>query len=321
MISIGNDGETSITWQKILIISVVALVIFILLIYILRENIGRNIIKIQLSDNNEITVLTSKTKVSDILKESNIVLAENEITDPPLDAKMTNTNIIKIILIEPEMPDDVELLKQVSNMMQAGKKSVDKREATLPLLEAIPFDIITEDLSDGSKNNTMTVVQYGKIGLKEITYKVTYENNVEVDREEMFARVVREPIDHIIQIQKVTTTTTVASRPETRVADFTALLPEEYVITAYCACMKCCGKTDGITASGMIARANHTIASSEIFGFGTQLRINGIIYTVEDRGGAIQGNRLDIYMNTHEEAIAWGVKVMRVEVLCDIYGI
>ena len=40
--------------------------------------------------------------------------------------------------------------------------------------------------------------------------------------------------------------------------------------------------------------------------------INGHIYTVEDRGGAIQGNRIDIYFNTHEEALQWGVKYLEV---------
>ena len=48
---------------------------------------------------------------------------------------------------------------------------------------------------------------------------------------------------------------------------------------------------------------------------GTKVVINGTTYTVEDRGGAIQGNRIDIYMNSHSEAVAWGVKYLYVEVL------
>ena len=35
---------------------------------------------------------------------------------------------------------------------------------------------------------------------------------------------------------------------------------------------------------------------------------------VEDRGGAITGNKIDIYMNSHAEALAWGVKYLPVEV-------
>lgn len=85
-----------------------------------------------------------------------------------------------------------------------------------------------------------------------------------------------------------------------------------YKITAYCACEKCCGKTNGITASGTKVQAGRTIAAPKNFPFGTKLVINGHTYTVEDRGGAIQGNRIDIYFDTHEEALQWGVKYLEV---------
>lgn len=49
--------------------------------------------------------------------------------------------------------------------------------------------------------------------------------------------------------------------------------------------------------------------------------INGKTYVVEDRGGAIQGNRIDVYMNSHAEAIAWGVRYLDVEVINKIIKI
>ena len=80
-----------------------------------------------------------------------------------------------------------------------------------------------------------------------------------------------------------------------------------YTITAYCPCKKCCGKwANGITASGVYAKANHTIAAPKNIPFGTVLVIDGVEYTVEDRGGAIKGKRLDIYFDTHKEALKWG---------------
>lgn len=81
-----------------------------------------------------------------------------------------------------------------------------------------------------------------------------------------------------------------------------------YKITAYCGCAKCCGKTDGITASGTHVTAGRTIAAPPDIPFGTQIIINGHTYTVEDRGGAIKGKRIDIYFETHEEALAFGVQ-------------
>ena len=85
-------------------------------------------------------------------------------------------------------------------------------------------------------------------------------------------------------------------------------------ITAYCPCSKCCGKQTGITASGTRATAGRTVAASSQYSFGTKLLINGKVYTVVDRGGAIKGNKIDIYMNTHAEALAWGVKYLPVQV-------
>lgn len=85
-----------------------------------------------------------------------------------------------------------------------------------------------------------------------------------------------------------------------------------YKITAYCGCAKCCGKTDGITASGTHVTAGRTIAAPPEIPFGTKLMINGHIYTVEDRGGAIKGNRIDIYFESHEEAERFGVQYIEV---------
>ena len=85
-----------------------------------------------------------------------------------------------------------------------------------------------------------------------------------------------------------------------------------YKITAYCGCAKCCGKTDGITASGTHVTAGRTIAAPPEIPFGTKLMINGHIYTVEDRGGAIKGKRIDIYFKSHEEAERFGVQYIEV---------
>lgn len=86
-----------------------------------------------------------------------------------------------------------------------------------------------------------------------------------------------------------------------------------YLTTGYCACAKCCGKTNGVTASGKIATANHTIAAdTSVLPFGTQVVINGQVYTVEDRGGAIKGNRIDIFFASHQEALIYGKRYVNV---------
>lgn len=83
----------------------------------------------------------------------------------------------------------------------------------------------------------------------------------------------------------------------------------KYKITAYCACIQCCGKTDGITATGTKATAGRTIAvDPKVIPYGSTVIIDGNEYIAEDCGGAIKQNRIDIYFDTHEEALIYGVQ-------------
>lgn len=87
-----------------------------------------------------------------------------------------------------------------------------------------------------------------------------------------------------------------------------------FKITGYCSCSSCCGKSNGITASGTKATAGRTIAAdTSKYPFGTKMVIDGHTYTVEDRGGAINGNRIDMFFSSHSEALQWGVRY------CDVY--
>lgn len=88
----------------------------------------------------------------------------------------------------------------------------------------------------------------------------------------------------------------------------------EFKLTAYCPCSKCCGKwAGGATASGVMPVANHTIAvDTRVIPFGTKVVINGVTYTAEDTGGAIKGNRIDIYFDNHQTALNFGVQYAEV---------
>ncbi|MCM1157305.1 MAG: 3D domain-containing protein [Bacteroidales bacterium] len=88
-----------------------------------------------------------------------------------------------------------------------------------------------------------------------------------------------------------------------------------FVITAYCTCRVCCGVYSGgnRTASGTVPTTNRTIAvDTNVIPFGTRLIINGQVYVAEDRGGDIQGKRIDVFFYTHQEALRWGRRAMEV---------
>ena len=91
-------------------------------------------------------------------------------------------------------------------------------------------------------------------------------------------------------------------------------------VTAYCPCEQCCGQySDGVTACGYKIQPGDTfVAADRRYSFGTEMLIpsysNGRAVKVLDRGGAIKGNRLDVFFATHQEALEWGVKYLEVSV-------
>ncbi len=95
------------------------------------------------------------------------------------------------------------------------------------------------------------------------------------------------------------------------------------VATAYCSCKSCCGiyaenRPNGVvyTASGAVAKANHTIAvDTSVIPFGTKVIINGNTYVAEDTGSAIKGNKIDIYFDNHSDALKWGRRTIEIEVV------
>ncbi len=106
-------------------------------------------------------------------------------------------------------------------------------------------------------------------------------------------------------------------------------------VTAYCHCGQCCGwrrnwrgrpvynygpnkgqpKEVGRTASGTRVRLGTLAADTSRFPFGTIMYVPGYGYgVVEDRGGAIRGNKLDVYFRTHQQALEWGRQHLNVKV-------
>lgn len=86
--------------------------------------------------------------------------------------------------------------------------------------------------------------------------------------------------------------------------------------SAYTAAADECGKSDGITSSGLKVTEKRTLACPANFPFGAKMKIEGMgEYRCEDRGGAIKGNHVDIYMETKEEAFAFGRQHLEAEIV------
>ena len=310
-----KEEKASISIMKIICVSII--LILISGIGVMAVNTNLKDIKIVLQNGYELTVLTSKATVNEILNENNIVLDENQKTIPEVNEEVAAGAVIKIV---DKSYSEVQIAKVSEEGVQTTLNELLNNYA--PITEKIvteqvniPYDTITKNTAVTDTNTQNSVLREGQNGLKEVTYKIKYQNEVEIEKIQLSEKIIKEPVNKIVQVKKLTTSRSgLLAR-----ATLPSLSPTTdgtiYKITAYCPCAKCTGKATGRTAMGTKATAGRTIAASSKFAFGTKVNINGHIYTVEDRGGAIKGNKIDIFVNTHAEALAWGVRYLPVSVV------
>lgn len=127
-------------------------------------------------------------------------------------------------------------------------------------------------------------------------------------------------VDITEHIKQTTASTAISTEPVTEIVSL-----GEYKLTAYCGCSKCCGKwgenrpfdENGkpivYTANQTIAKEGVTIAADiSVLPYGTEVIIDGHRYIVQDRGGSITGNKIDIYFESHQAALEFGVQYKEV---------
>lgn len=109
--------------------------------------------------------------------------------------------------------------------------------------------------------------------------------------------------------EEIKNETILASWKTKQLKKWDALPKESFVVnaSAYTASADECDNDLGITASGIKVQEKRTIACPPEFPFGAKIEIEGQgTFVCEDRGGAIKGNHIDIYVKTKKEAFAFG---------------
>lgn len=295
-------------------------------------------VKIVLSNQYEINVLTTKTKISEILEENHIVVLPEENVIPNMDSEISENKTITITKTAKEGQDIIKLAQENSEI------SIEQLLGDYaPVIEKIiteevdiPFETITKDASN-EEEGTSKIITKGKNGLKEITYRAKFKNDIEIERTVLSENILKEPVNQVVQINqsKVTSrsnverTKLVETPPTTnsslakKVEGKTPTV-KTFNTSAYCSCTKCCGKTGNTTSSGVAPSTWHTIAAGKNYPLGTIIYIpalkdkpNGGWFVVQDRGGSISSNKLDIYMGNHTQALQYGRKNLE----CYIYEI
>lgn len=247
--------------------------------------IKRAIPIIVIADGKEHKINTTNNKVEDILEQLKLQVDENDKVKPSLSSTVSKeSNSIEIVRVE----EKIEVKETVLDYKKIEKKN--------------------SNLLQGKAN----LVQRGSTGLKTIEEKVILEDGIEISRE-VVSENIKKPVDEIKEIgTKVPVKKTIAnsnkSVPVSRGSQ-SSVKTITVEATAYYAGDK--------TASGTKPRANRTIAASSNYSFGTKMYIPalGNTYVVEDRGGAVTGNKIDIYFNTREECVRFGRRSLQVQVL------
>lgn len=303
--------------RRIIFVSIIVIGLLAVGVFATKSDI--NYITIKFSDDTSISVMTTKTNVSEILEENNIVLLEDEVVVPSLESDI---NAAKTIEISKADSEPVVVAEEVSSITteQILGNYVTVTEKIITEQVEIPFETVTKDVSTSGTETQDSVLQEGENGLKEVKYKVKYQDNVEVERTVISETVIREPVDKIIQISsKVVTRST--SRPAsgsglTLASSVSGSTPSVSTksVSAYTA-------TGNRTASGAWPSSGYTVAAGPSIPLGTVVYIpyfanyaNGGWFVVEDRGGAITDGHIDVYMDTTAECINFGRRNLEVYV-------
>lgn len=240
-------------------------------------------------------VWSTSTTVADFLKQQGITLKKSDRVEPSLDKIVKANDVVNVVRVE-KVTDVVEETKD--------------------------FTVISKKDSDLSKGNEK-VVQEGKNGLVEKKFEVVKENGKEVSRKLVSEKVVKESQDKIINVGTKVLVAQVSRGSSSSNSSATAsAVPsggrEFYVSsTAYTAS---CNGCSGYTATGINLKSNPNVkviaVDPSVIPLGTKVYVEGYGYAVAaDTGGAIKGNKIDVFFPSKSDAYRWGRKTIKVKIL------
>ncbi len=232
------------------IIGICLILLFVMGVGVMASNAKLNNVKIILSNGYIMNVTTSKTKISEILDENHIILLPEESVIPDEDSELSDNNTIKISKTkEPtvEVAETSEISENVTidSLLKSYDSIIEKIET---VQEIIPYETITKDVSDNDSNKRETVVQQGKDGLKEVTYKVKYQNDVEIERTEISSNIIEEPVDKIIEVRKKVTNRSTRSYSATYSNGVWSYSDEEFDLLCAITAQECSSSYEGALA-------------------------------------------------------------------------
>ena len=188
--------------KKILVISLIFILCMGMCGAMATSQSVRNV-KITLSSGYEMSVITTSKSVKEILKENHVVVFDNETVIPDYNGEITAENTITITKEEVIEEAEKAIYASTEEILQSYTAIVEK---IVTVQEEIPYETITKDDSNGSSSTTNRVIQSGSNGIKEVTYKIRYQNGNEIDRTIVSEKIIKDPVDKIVQVSTYSVT-------------------------------------------------------------------------------------------------------------------
>lgn len=234
------------------------------------------------ADSTSLTISAIGSTVADVISLAGISLDGDDYVEPALDTAIE---------------DGMEITVYRVTVKTETRK------------ETIKFSTETKQNSD-MDTGTSEIEVAGQNGEKQVEYRVTYINGRETSKEELSSTVTKEPVTEV----KVVGTKQGSVEPNgvQSANGYSVGQTIKGKYTHYCSCAKCCGKSNGVTASGKkvyTGMPNPYYVACNWLPLGSVISVNGTNYTVVDRGGSglSSGGRIDIYTpEGHQAAIRGG---------------
>ncbi len=310
--------------------------------------------EVTVNDNGNLTTLkTVKTTVGAALEEAGFALDEADIVLPSQDTPISEAEQIRILRafditfsdIDGEkvvrtahtdveavldqlgaaLDENDEVEPALSEKTYAGMKiSVARVEVNEVHEEVeIGYDVIEKE-SDELSKGIKKLVTGGENGLADVTYRVVTKNGVETDKEELSREVLREPVDRVVAVgtkEVAAPAVKLASRSSSSV-DRSSSKVIICRATAYDGSYATLGKSNPKTALGRTPTVGTVAVDPKVIPLGTRLYIEAVdgsyVYGecfAGDTGGGIKGNRVDLFMASRSQALAFGSRQVRVYIL------
>ncbi|WP_066634246.1 3D domain-containing protein [Desulfolucanica intricata] len=226
-------------------------------------------------DNQKVEVLSSAETVKELIGEQNIKLNKLDQVSPGLQKKLESDMEIKIVRVEQKIEE-----KEIPIAFATVRKQ-------------------NPNLASGLTREETS----GKNGLEKQVWQITYQDGKEVNRKIIDRQIISQPVNRVIQVG---TQQQIASRGGTsfRYSNVLNMVASAYTYTG------------NNTASGVAPHVGVVAVDPRVIPMGTRLYIEGYGYaTAMDTGGAIKGNRIDLFMSSSQQCRNWGIRNVKVYVL------